>query len=224
MLNMCCDSVHLNLITAAAIAPTPVCFPWDAAPTPVRPSRCLVVTPMTFPIISDSALMWRCNQSIPRLNPLHPPWVHKPTVSLETPAVHHHNHQRTLILQRREHYKCHQVWRKPFYGTSSEREEYRKELRDHLKRQMEEKCATLKLQLAGKVKEAEYVCEVDRLALSGDREQTIQHRKAMTAYRDENKRLMEQSWRDRALTRSQEALKERELLCLNPINWSGTLK
>lgn len=36
--------------------------------------------------------------------------------------------------------------------------------------------------------------------------------------------LMEQSWRDRALTRSQEALKERELLCLNPINWSGTLK
>ena len=143
---------------------------------------------------------------------------------------------------------------------------------------MEEKCATLKLQLAGKAKEAEYVCEVDRLALSGDREQTIQHRKAMTAYRDENKRvhshtcimypllmllctcqllsgyntgsvcgyphchvylcvwvcvwvwvcvcvqLMEQSWRDRALTRSQEALKERELLCLNPINWSGTLK
>lgn len=62
MLNMCCDSVHLNLITAAAIASTPVCFPWDAAPTPVRPSRCLVVTPMTFPIISDSALMWRCNQ------------------------------------------------------------------------------------------------------------------------------------------------------------------
>ena len=54
---------------------------------------------------------------------------------------------------------------------------------------MEEKCATLKLQLAGKAKEAEYVCEVDRLALSGDREQTIQHRKAMTAYRDENKRV-----------------------------------
>lgn len=36
--------------------------------------------------------------------------------------------------------------------------------------------------------------------------------------------LMEQSWRDRALTRSQEALNERELLRLNPINWSGTLK
>lgn len=36
--------------------------------------------------------------------------------------------------------------------------------------------------------------------------------------------LMEERWRDQALTRSQEALGERELLCLNPINWSGTLK
>ncbi len=155
----------------------------------------------------------------------------------------------------------------------------RKELREQLKRQMEEKCATQKLQLVRKVKEAEYFREVDRLALSSEREHMIQHRKAMTAYRDENKRvlshtyimysllmllcscsiqrsperiymqgalrlqyreclrlfslcvcvcvcvqLMEQSWRDRALIRSQEALKERELLCLNPINWSGTLK
>eukprot|EP00064_Thunnus_orientalis_P001708 superscaffoldBa00000119_g1711 len=117
-----------------------------------------------------------------------------------------------------------QVWRKPFYGTSSEREEYRKELREQLKRQIEEKCVALKLQLASKVKEAEYACEVDRLALSSEREQRIQHSKAMLAYRDENKKLMEQSWRDRALTRSQEAMKERELLRLNPINWSGTLK
>ncbi|XP_047448926.1 uncharacterized protein LOC125012812 isoform X1 [Mugil cephalus] len=208
-------------LPAISTASTPVCILRDAPP--VRQSRCLVVTPMTFPIISDSARLWTSNQSIPRLNPLHPPLVHKRTVSLETPAVHHHNHQRTLIMQRREHYRYHQVWRKPFYGTSSERDEYRKELRDQLKRQMDEKCVTLKLQLACKAKDAEYVREVDRLALSSEREQRIQHSKAMTAYRDENKRLMEQGWRDRALTRSQEALKERELLRLNPINWSGTL-
>lgn len=36
--------------------------------------------------------------------------------------------------------------------------------------------------------------------------------------------LMEERWRDLALTRSQGALRERELLSLNPINWSGTLK
>ncbi|XP_069382573.1 uncharacterized protein [Paralichthys olivaceus] len=211
-----------NKMQLPAIASTPVCVPRDTAA--VQQSRCLVVTPMTFPIISDSARLWTSNQSFPRLNPLHPPSVHKRIVSLETPAVHHHNHQRTLIMQRREHHRYHQVWRKPFYGSSSEREEYRRELREQLKRQMEEKCAALKLQLVGKVKESEYLREVDRLALSSDREQRIQHSKAMTVFRDENKKLMEQSWRDRALTRSQEILKERELLRLNPINWSGTLK
>ncbi|KAK2851603.1 hypothetical protein Q5P01_007879 [Channa striata] len=209
-------------LPAISIPSTPVSLPQGTSP--VRQSCCLLVTPMTFPIISGSARLWTSNQSIPRLNPLHPPLVHKRTVSLETPAVHHHNHQRTLIMQRREHYRYHQVWRKPFYGTSSEREEYRKELRDQLKRQIEEKCLALKLQLANKGKEAEYICEVDRLALSTEREQRIQHSKAMTAYRDENKRLMEQRWREKALTRSQEALKERELLRHNPINWSGTLK
>ncbi|XP_034446915.1 uncharacterized protein LOC117764891 isoform X2 [Hippoglossus hippoglossus] len=205
-----------------ALASTPVCIRHDTAA--VQQSRCLVVTPKTFPIISDSARLWTSNQSLPRLNPLHPPLVHKRIVSLETPAVHHHNHQRTLIMQRREHHRYHQVWRKPFYGSSSEREEYRRELLEQLKRQMEEKRVALKLQLVGKVKESEYLCEVDRRALSSDREQRIQHSRAMTVFRDENKKLMEQSWRDRALTRSQEILKERELLRLNPINWSGTLK
>lgn len=65
----------------------------------------------------------------------------------------------------------------------------RNDLREQLRRQMEEKCAELRLQLASKVKEAEHLREVDRLALTSDREQRIQHRKAMTAYRDENKRV-----------------------------------
>uniref|UniRef100_A0A3B3X9E7 Uncharacterized protein n=1 Tax=Poecilia mexicana TaxID=48701 RepID=A0A3B3X9E7_9TELE len=186
------------------------------------------VTPMTLPILPDNvsikALMYKSDsQNIQRLDPLHPPLVNKRTVSLETCAVHHHNHQRALIMQRGEHFRYHQVWRKPFYGTISEKEEYRKEIREQLKRQMEEKCVELKLQLASKVKEAEHLIAADRLALSSERQQRIQHTKAMTVYRDENKRLMEQSRRDRALTHSQEALKERELLRLNPINWSGTL-
>lgn len=60
---------------------------------------------------------------------------------------------------------------------------------EHLQRQMEEKCISLKLHVASKVKEAENLREVDRLALSGERELRIQHSKAMTAYRDENKRV-----------------------------------
>uniref|UniRef100_A0A8C6PLN4 Uncharacterized protein n=1 Tax=Nothobranchius furzeri TaxID=105023 RepID=A0A8C6PLN4_NOTFU len=146
-------------------------------------------------------------KSIPRLNPLHPHLVPK-----------------ALLVQRKELHRCHQVWRKPFNGTATEREEYRKEIRKLLKRQMEEKSAQVKLQRISKANEAEHLLEVDRLALSSEKQQNIQHSKALTAYRHENKRLMERSWRDRALTRSQEALKERELLHLNPINWSGTLK
>ncbi|XP_072305763.1 uncharacterized protein [Eucyclogobius newberryi] len=203
-----------------AIASTPVCLPSPTSPAGQSP---LTGTSMTFPLISECAV-WSSKRPIPRLDPLHPPFVHKRTASLETPAVHHHNHQRALIMQRKEYYKFHQVWRKPFYGTSCEREEYRKDIRTHLKKQMEDKCVALKLQFTNRTKEAEFLCEMDRLDLSKEKEQRIVHREAMTAYRDENKRLMEQGWRDRALTRSQEALKERELLRLNPINWSGTLK
>ncbi|XP_029912088.1 uncharacterized protein D1044.6-like [Myripristis murdjan] len=206
-----------------SVVSTPVSVPYVTPP--VHQSGCmLVASPLALPTISSSTQSLTDIQIIPRLNPLHPPPVCKRTVRLETPAVHHHNHQRTLIMQRREHYRYHQVWRKPLYGTSSEREEYRKEMREQLKRQIEEKCVALRLQLASQVREAEHLREVDRLALSSEREQRIQHSRAMTLYRDENKKLMEQSWRDRALTRSQEALKERELLRLNPINWSGTLK
>lgn len=65
----------------------------------------------------------------------------------------------------------------------------RKELREQLKRQIEEKCAAIKLQLANKIKEAETLREADRLDLASEREQRIQHSKAMAVYRDENKRV-----------------------------------
>ncbi|XP_067096918.1 uncharacterized protein [Osmerus mordax] len=200
---------------------TPVSIP---SATPIHQSSYLMVTSLTLPLLSPSTLSLTVNQSIPRLDPLHPPLVRKRTVWLETPTVHHHNHQRTLLMQRKEYFKYHQVWRKPFYGTSTEREEYRKELREHLKRQIEEKRAGQSMQLASKAAEAEFLREVDCLALSNEREKRVHHSKEMTHYRDENKRLMEQRWRDRVLTRSLEAMREKELLHLNPINWSGTLK
>lgn len=62
-------------------------------------------------------------------------------------------------------------------------------MREHLKKQIEDKGVALKLQSADGAKETEFLCEVDRQALSSEREQRIQHRQAMTAYRDENKRV-----------------------------------
>nr|XP_029519755.1 uncharacterized protein LOC115131856 isoform X3 [Oncorhynchus nerka] len=144
--------------------------------TPVRQSRYLMVTPLTLPIIiSPASAVLPVSQSVPRLDPLHPPLANRRTVSLETPAVHHHNHQRALVMQRKEHYRYHQVWRKPFYGSCTEREEYRSEVRQQLKRQMEEKRAGLMLKLTSKAEEAEFLQEVDRLALSSEKQQRIQH-------------------------------------------------
>ncbi|CAL8234711.1 unnamed protein product [Boreogadus saida] len=204
------------------LASTPVIIPHSSPPS--RQSRCMMVTSLALPKISHVTQSWKDFQSLPRLNPLHPPMVPKRTVCLETLAVHHHNQQRSLCMQRKEHYTYHQGWRKPFYGTSSEREDYRKDIREQLKKQIEEKGVGLRLQLASKVKEADYMRDEECRAVTRDREECIKHSRAMTLYRDENKKLMEQTWRDRALTRSLGALEERELLRLNPINWSGTLK
>uniref|UniRef100_A0A674P3V7 Uncharacterized protein n=1 Tax=Takifugu rubripes TaxID=31033 RepID=A0A674P3V7_TAKRU len=178
---LCVSSLFISF-PAAPISSSPRWIPPNMPP--VQQRRCLMVTLITLPLISDS--------SIPRLDPLHPPLVLKRTISLETQNVHHHNHERTLILQRREYFRCHQAWRNPFYGTA--------------------------------INKADYMQEVDRCDLFRDRERRLQHRKAMKVFRDENKRLMEERWRDLALTRSHEALWERELPCLNPINWSGMLK
>lgn len=54
---------------------------------------------------------------------------------------------------------------------------------------MAEKCAGLKMHLTNKVKEADSMREVDRSDLSRDKERRVHHRKAMTVFRDENKRV-----------------------------------
>lgn len=65
----------------------------------------------------------------------------------------------------------------------------RKDLREQLKRQMEEKSVSLQLQLSGRVREAAFARQVDLTALSRDREHRVEHSKAMTVYRDVNKRV-----------------------------------
>lgn len=124
----CEHAVNFVSTTTAPISSNPLWGPLNAPP--VQRSRCLTVAPVTLPHISDSARLPTSNQvsaevlkktfnfkieqkkistpppkSIPRLNPLHPPLVLKRTISLETQNVHHHNHERTLILQRREHFR-----------------------------------------------------------------------------------------------------------------------
>lgn len=158
------------------------------------------------------------------MNPLHPPAERRRTVSLETLAAHHYNQQRVQVMQQKEYCRYHQGWQRPFYGSRADKEEYRQEVRALLKRQIREKWEGQRQALASRMREVEAVREADRLVLNQDLEQNRTRARALTVFRDENKRLMEQSWKERSVSRSLEALRERELLQYNPINWSGTLK
>ncbi|KAG8435987.1 hypothetical protein GDO86_007180 [Hymenochirus boettgeri] len=127
-------------------------------------------------------------------------------------------------MQQREYNRYHQGWRRPFYGTVTEKEEYRKEIRQLLKKQMSDKWALQRETLMSQSKELDTLIQLDRTAIVQDLEQHRTHALFLKRYRDENKRLMETKWQENRLTRSLETLKERELLQYNPINWSGTLK
>ena len=65
----------------------------------------------------------------------------------------------------------------------------RKEIREQLKKQIEEKGVRSRLQLASKVMEADYMRDEERRAVTRDREECIKHNRAMTLYRDENKKV-----------------------------------
>ncbi|KAM9324418.1 uncharacterized protein PAF06_000455 [Gastrophryne carolinensis] len=205
-------------LNGVSLPSTPI-VTWANCSTPKR--RCSI-TPLCLPAVPTASHV--TSMFPPRLNPLHPPGVKRRTVSLETLAAHQHNHQRVLNMQQKEYSRFHQGWRRPFYGTPAEKEEYRKEIRHLLKKQMSDKWALERETLASRSKEVEVLMEVDRLAISQDLEQERAHALFLRRYRDENKRLMENRWQENRLTRSLETLKERELLQYNPINWNGTLK
>ncbi|XP_044157621.1 uncharacterized protein LOC122943717 [Bufo gargarizans] len=187
------------------------------------PKRRCSITPLCLPAVPTAAASQAC-MFPQRLNPLHPPDVRRRLVSLETVAAHHHNQQRVINMQQKEYSRFHQGWRRPFYGTAAEKEDYRREIRQLLKKQMSEKWTTSREALAGQSKELEALKEADRFAVLQDLEQERAKSLFLRRYRDENKQLMESKWQENRLTRSMEMLKERALLQYNPINWSGTLK
>ncbi|XP_064154427.1 uncharacterized protein LOC135234120 isoform X3 [Anguilla rostrata] len=207
-------------LPGVSVPSTPVSF---IRATPIQRQR-YMVTPLALPVICPATVPLSVNQCGPRLDPLRPPLRRRQTASLETPAVHHYNHQRAVVMQQKEYYRFHQAWQRPFYGSRAEKEECRKEVREILKKQMGEKWEARKRQLVNKTQELENLREADHRALSKQREEMSSRAKEMRQYRDENKRLMEQCWRDKAVSRSLEMLRDRELLQYNPLNWSCTLK
>lgn len=188
------------------------------------PKRRCVVTPLCLPAVTPAMVPLSVNQCGSRVNPLHPPEVKRRTVSLETMAAHHQNQQRAIVMQQKEYCRYHQAWQRPFYGSVAEKEEYRHELRQLLKRQMNEKWALQRQTMASQAKESKVAMDADRSAILQEMENGRTRALFLNKYRDENKKLMELKWKESRLVKSLEKLKEQELLQYNPINWSGTLK
>ncbi|XP_069792845.1 uncharacterized protein [Narcine bancroftii] len=176
------------------------------------------------PTLSQSGSADGFSQHGPRINPLHPPGVKRRTVSLETFAAHHHNQQRAVVMRQKEYNRYHQGWQRPFYGSLAEKEEYRREIRQLLKWQMNQRWEAQRYALFVRAREGEAVREADRKALLQDLEKQSARSRFLQAFRDENKKLMEIQWKEKRLAKSMDSLREREMLQYNPINWSGTLK
>ncbi|XP_069792843.1 uncharacterized protein [Narcine bancroftii] len=210
--------------------------------------RSFSVTPLFLPKVSQASIPLSVNQHGPRINPLHPPGVKRRTVSLETFAAHHHNQQRAVVMRQKEYNRVcgeesvseaaigrasvqesvtgryHQGWQRPFYGSLAEKEEYRREIRQLLKWQMNQRWEAQRYALFVRAREGEAVREADRKALLQDLEKQSARSRFLQAFRDENKKLMEIQWKEKRLAKSMDSLREREMLQYNPINWSGTLK
>ncbi|XP_043934646.1 uncharacterized protein LOC122807730 [Protopterus annectens] len=188
------------------------------------PKRGYTVTPLYLPSVAPASIPLSINRCGPRINPLHPPGISRRTVSLETLAAHHQNHQRAVVMKQKEYCRYHQNWQRPFYGSRAEKEEYRHELRQILQRQINEKWNLQREAMASRTAESDAVREVDRNELLHDLEQRRNKANFMHSFRDENKKLMELKWKERRIASAWEMLKDREILQYQPINWSGTLK
>ncbi|XP_048462447.1 uncharacterized protein LOC109927078 isoform X2 [Rhincodon typus] len=200
------------------------CTPLTASGRISGTPRTFTSTPLLLPKVSQAVIPLSVNQCGQRINPLHPPGVKRRTVSLETFAAHHHNQQRAVVMQQKEYNRYHQSWQRPFYGSVAEKEEYRREIRQLLKRQMSQQWESQRYALFNRAKEGEAAREAERQATLQDLEKQSARSRFLRAFRDENKKLMEIQWKEKRLAKSLDSLRERELLQYNPINWSCTLK
>ena len=64
-------------------------------------------------------------RSLSRIDPLHPPWSSRRTVSLETVNAHDLLGQRSSAMKQREYHRYHSSYEAPVYGSIASKEQYR---------------------------------------------------------------------------------------------------
>lgn len=159
-----------------------------------------------------------------RIDVLHPPSVPRRTVFLETFDAHGHMQNRCKIMQRREWYRYHGEWQKPRYGNATVQESYRSNIRSVLKSQIEERLNRRRSDWQSALHDSIQLTEKDRADAQRDMDDRREKMRHLNTFTRENKRLMEEKWKDRVREKMIQDQKDREVLKYNPINWSHTLK
>ncbi|ELU18599.1 hypothetical protein CAPTEDRAFT_228779 [Capitella teleta] len=158
-----------------------------------------------------------------KVNPLQPTPPKRRTVALETIDPHWQNEQRTMRMKQREHHRYHDAWSKYYYGSQPEQEQYRAYTRSVLKQQMRDLWSRKRQDRTDRSKESQAALLHDRQDRMQDMNNAMQKVVYLKTFRDENKKLMENSWQNIRDTKTSSDRFDREQMLYNPINWSHSL-
>jgi len=159
-----------------------------------------------------------------RINVLRPPTLPRRTVFLETAESQHHMHKRCLDMQRKEWLRQHSEWRKPMYGNKVDKELHRSHIRSTLKTQMDDREYTKRMNFSNALRESMMMYERERTEIMNDMEKRREKLRYLREYSNANKQMMESRWSEQRISRKRQNKNDSELLKMNPINWSHTLK
>jgi hypothetical protein len=163
-------------------------------------------------------------RSLSRVDPLHPPWTNRRTVSLETEGAHDLLGQRSQALKQREYHRYHSSYQVPVYGSIASKEQYRKDIREVLKGQMSDKMSREKTAFSSRLTESRAFIEMDRKVIQDDLDSRKKRFDLMKNFRDENQKMAAEVTERKRQDKEYRLREERELLKFNPINWSHSLR
>ncbi|CAH8561006.1 unnamed protein product [Dicrocoelium dendriticum] len=161
----------------------------------------------------------------PRVDPYN--YAHKKpkTHMLETSDVNEYIHNRSSWMLQNEYQRSHNAWKRYYYGTPTEKEEYGAYIRQGLKQQMLEKSLRMKEEeRCSKKEEAEQINQFCKKFDEAVDSELKRRRAFLQQFREANKQLSEQREKARKRERQEAIAFEIKQLQHNPINWSYTLK
>ncbi|GAA56125.1 hypothetical protein CSKR_102255 [Clonorchis sinensis] len=161
----------------------------------------------------------------PRVDPYNFAHVKPKACSQETSDASHYIQKRSEFMKQNEYHRYHNQWRCYYYGNAAEKEQYGAYLRNGLKQQMVDRITRKNMEeakiKADEAKAVEQMCKkFDERLASATRKRKI----FLAQFRDANRKLSEERQTARLQERQKELESERNMLKLNPINWSCTLK